>query len=65
MIETLESFEKHCEIATGSHVKENASRYREPWKDFQNLFRHLYLFRVVIGDATERNMSLNILAGKP
>ena len=64
MIETLESFEKQCEIATGSHMKENASRYREPWKDFQNLFRHLYFFSCCHWGCHGREHVIEHLGGK-
>ena len=64
MIEIFESFERECEIATGSHIKSNASRYREPWKDFQKLFRHLYLFSCCHWGCHGREHVFEHLAGK-
>ena len=64
MIETLKLFERECEVATGSHIEENASRYREPWKDFQNLFRQLYLFSCCYWGCHGREHVFEHLAGK-
>ena len=44
MIELLKSFELECEVATGAYIDQNPNEYGEPWKNFQSLFGHLYLF---------------------
>ena len=44
MLEVLKQFEAECEVTTDAYIDQNPIEYGEPWKNFQNLFRHLYLF---------------------
>ena len=64
MIEILETFERECEVATSVYIEENASRYEEPWKDFQRLFRHLYLFSCCYWGCHGKEHVFEHLAGK-
>ena len=64
MIEGMEGFENECANATGFFIEKNASIYQEPWRDFQRLFRHLYLFSCCYWGCHGKEHVLEHLGGK-
>ncbi len=63
MFEMLEKYEKECEITTTNFIQEKA-KYEAAWRDFQNLFRHLYLFSCCHWGCHGKEHEIEYLAGK-
>ena len=64
VFEQLKLLENECERTTSAYLEENPKSYDEPWRHFQHLFRHLYLFSCCYWGCHGKEHALEHLAGK-